>query len=259
METIVILIIIFFLICCSGCIFMYFQNNSAIPSQIATVPKLNQDTSLILFYKFDINDIQNGNVMNYATGKYDAILKSDASIQSSDYKVGNGSLLLDSSKSQYLQLPNITPGNNGLTIAYWFKTNNSIGWSRLFDFGNGGANNNWLQSPSNGLSVYNGNAPVLQPNVSPMEFANNTWYHSVWTLTPAPNASATSTWNYYINGVLIKTHSNGGYPQPITLTTNYIGKSNWDVDPYYNGAIDDFRLYNRVLSDSEVTSLYNYK
>jgi hypothetical protein len=81
---------------------MYSQNNS-------DVPKLNQDTSLILFYKFDVNDIQNDNVMNYATGKYDAILKSGASIQSSDYKVGNGSLLLDGSKSQYLQLPNITP------------------------------------------------------------------------------------------------------------------------------------------------------
>lgn len=233
---------------------MYFPNNSTIP-----IPKLNQDTSLILFYKFDLNDIQNNNVMNYATGKYDAILNSGASIQSSDYKVGNGSLLLNSSNKQYLQLPNITPGNNGLTIAYWFKTNDSPGWARIFDFGNGASNNNWLQSPVNGFSVFNGNVAVLQPNTSPMVFVNNTWYHSVWTLTPATNGSATSIWNYYINGVLIKTYSNGGYPQPTSLNSNYIGKSNWDTDPYYNGAIDDFRLYNRVLSASEVTSLYSYK
>lgn len=250
METIVILIIIFIIICCCGCIFIYFQNNSN---------KLNHDTSLIVYYKFDVNDIQNGNVMNYATGKHDGILKSGASIQSIDYKVGNGSLLLDSSNNQYLQLPDITPDNKGLTIAYWFKINDAPGWARIFDFGNGASDKNWLQSPVYGLSVYNGNIQVLQPNTSPMVFENNTWYHSVWTLTPAAYASATSIWNYYINGEIIRTYSDGGYPQPITLKSNYIGKSNWENDPYYNGAIDDFRLYNRILSDSEIKSLYSFK
>ena len=224
--------------------------------------KAEELKSLIYFYKFNTNDEQNGNIKNYATGFYDAILKNGAKITQLDYVVDKGSLLLDSSKSQYLQLPAFTPGSNGLTIAYWFKIiKNLNGWARLFDFGNGPGNNNWLQAPINGLAVYNdGGCPVLQPNVSPMVFENNIWYHSVWTLTPAPNRIATSTWNYYINGALIKTYTNGGYPQPINLTSNYIGKSNWgDHDGYFDGLLDEFRLYNKVLSASDVTALYKDK
>ncbi len=218
-------------------------------------------SDLIFFYKFEAYDEQNGSIKNYATGNYDAILKNGTKITQLDYVVGKSFLLLDGSKSQYLQLPAFTPGSNGLTIAFWFKINKALhGWARLFDFGNGPGNNNWLQAPGNGLAVYNdGGGPVLQPNVSPMVFENNIWYHSVWTLTPAPNGSATSTWKYYINGALIKTYPNGGYPQPVSLTSNYIGKSNWgDHDGYFDGLIGEFRLYNKVLTEDEVRHLYNF-
>jgi microcystin-dependent protein len=36
-----------------------------------------------------------------------------------------------------------------------------------------------------------------------------------------------------------------------------LGKSNWTSDPYFNGGISDFRIYNGALSSSEVTTLFN--
>jgi len=36
---------------------------------------------------------------------------------------------------------------------------------------------------------------------------------------------------------------------------NYIGRSQWDHDPYLNGEVDDFVVYNRALSVSEVSAL----
>jgi len=29
------------------------------------------------------------------------------------------------------------------------------------------------------------------------------------------------------------------------------------IDQYFNGLIDDVRIYNRVLSETEITALYN--
>jgi hypothetical protein len=33
---------------------------------------------------------------------------------------------------------------------------------------------------------------------------------------------------------------------------NWLGRSQWSADGYYQGLIDEFRIYNRALSDGEV-------
>ena len=38
----------------------------------------------------------------------------------------------------------------------------------------------------------------------------------------------------------------------------YIGKSTYSSDPYFNGNIDDFRMYNRELTSTEASILYTY-
>jgi hypothetical protein len=35
----------------------------------------------------------------------------------------------------------------------------------------------------------------------------------------------------------------------------YLGRSNWSNDPSFNGSIDEFRIYNRALTQSEITYL----
>lgn len=49
------------------------------------------------------------------------------------------------------------------------------------------------------------------------------------------------------------------FPRSVNRTINYIGRSNWDGDPGYNGNIDDFRIYKGALTQQNVTKLYNYK
>jgi hypothetical protein len=39
---------------------------------------------------------------------------------------------------------------------------------------------------------------------------------------------------------------------------NFIGKSAYP-DPYFAGLVDDFRVYNRALSASEMTMLYAFR
>jgi hypothetical protein len=68
-----------------------------------------------------------------------------------------------------------------------------------------------------------------------------------------------NTLSYYKNGVLIGQNSS---PSAFSLSTNnplYIGRDDPGFTDYYTGKIDDIRIYNRVLTYSEVISLYNYQ
>jgi hypothetical protein len=47
-------------------------------------------------------------------------------------------------------------------------------------------------------------------------------------------------------------------PNPITTTNNWIGRSQFDIlsgDPYLDGMIDDFYIYDRALSAAEILVL----
>jgi len=140
------------------------------------------------------------------------------------------------------------------------KNNGSAGWSRLFDFGaDGGAINgvrvNILIGLASNLSLHvEGDE---SSNITSTSYSDNNWYFLVWNLTYS--SAGKCTWDVYINGNNnIYTSSNRNYPSAITRSSNYIGKSNWSGDTYFTGSIDDFRMYNRVLTTSEITSLYNY-
>jgi hypothetical protein len=38
-------------------------------------------------------------------------------------------------------------------------------------------------------------------------------------------------------------------------TQNWIGRSQYPADPYFNGKIDDFRIYHGALSAAEIAAL----
>jgi hypothetical protein len=62
----------------------------------------------------------------------------------------------------------------------------------------------------------------------------------------------------YVDGVAVNTNTSMTLkPSSLGVTTqNYIGKSQFP-DPLLNGRVDDFRIYNRALSNSEITMLFS--
>ena len=65
-----------------------------------------------------------------------------------------------------------------------------------------------------------------------------------------------TTGRMYVNGVQVAQNTNMTLtPSSMGNTTqNYIGKSQYD-DPLLNAAVDDFQIYDRALSASEITAL----
>ncbi len=77
----------------------------------------------------------------------------------------------------------------------------------------------------------------------------NQWYHVLITRTSAGTA------NIYINGVLSGS-ANQASGTPAAGTTNVIIGNNSVGARTFDGRIDELRLYNRILTASEITELY---
>lgn len=183
-----------------------------------------------------------------------AIMTMPGLVSTTDAKVGNGSLVLEGTPDQYVTLPPITTTTTGTTIALWFKSDGNKTWARLFDIGNGAGNNNIL------IAINDNKLLAWTPHewkwVSNTNLNNNTWHHVAWTMS-AGDSYTRGTWKFYIDGSLVNSTS-GVLPAAVVRSKAYIGKSNWDWDPYLRGKISEFRMYQSELSASDVANIFKF-
>ena len=88
---------------------------------------------------------------------------------------------------------------------------------------------------------------------------NNTWTHIVATYNGGSIESSANT-KIYINGALqtVTTSGSGATGVANTLNTDYaIGYRRYANQFYFDGSIDQVRIFNKALSAGEVTTLYN--
>ncbi len=155
----------------------------------------------------------------------------------------------------YLAAPPDVYFSGDFTVTAWMNEQVYKNYSRLFDFGNGNSNDNVLGIASRGTTGY------FQAEVYEYSTTGGTVYTSQslplnqwFFLTEVLQGN---TFYIYINGVIWKTGTTSKLPRDIVRNYNYIGRSNWTADLYYQGYIDDFRIYNRALTVQEIQDLYS--
>jgi len=195
-------------------------------------------------------------------------------LSTTNLQKGSSSLYLQSAYYQFVDLPNYQFGNNGITIALWFNIpSNQPNASLLFEFGNASSispntvinNNVVLYFYNNNLyfGVWNGNMGAIQTSSTVGSttgldasiitgVTTATWYHIAITI------AINGTWQFFVNGQLTNTIS-GVYPFDLLRQNNYLGKSSNYAYPYYNGYIDDFRVYQSVISPNNIYNIYSNK
>jgi hypothetical protein len=166
----------------------------------------------------------------------------------------NNALSLNGTNS-YVTLPSgVVSAFTDFTISAWVKVNSVANWQRIFDFGTG-TTYYMMLTPENGnngnlrFAITTGGWPAEQQINASAPLTTGTWNHVAVTLSG-------STGTLYVNGVVAGTNTAMTLnPSSLGVTTlNYIGKSQFS-NPYLNGVVDDFRIYGRALSATEVVQL----
>jgi hypothetical protein len=154
---------------------------------------------------------------------------------------------------EYVTLPSGVASNlTDFTISAWVNPAQNSTWSRLFDFGNGPATNMFLTLNSGNqlrFAITAGGAGGEQQINGTGTLPLNTWSHVAVTLSG-------TTGTLYVNGQVVGTNSNMTlHPSNLGVTSqNWIGRSQYS-DPYLDGAVDDFQIYSRALSASDMATL----
>lgn len=172
-----------------------------------------------------------------------------------------GALNLNGSTNTYVSLPsNIVTGVDSITIAAWVKWYGGNNWQRIFDFGNGTGVYMFL-TPKSGYgtmrfaikSSASGNAEqIMEAPALPVGI----WKHLAVTISSGSTTS-TGTGTLYVDGVQVAQNTAmSATPSSLGATyQNWIGRSQYSGDAYFGGQIDEFKIYNRVLTASELSSL----
>lgn len=224
---------------------------------------LNSDPSLCLYYTFDTYKNTLSNYAQNVYGTVDASYVNGASVNYTDVPyIGTGGLKLLGTNSGYVQLlptsvVNTTNfiSNSGMTFACWFYSIDSNNNAPIFDFGTDTGDDIILSIFNNQILCKMLNTGTFY-SLSSLATYNKSFRHVVWTMSYS--AAATSTWNLYIDASRVNTISTNKYPLQVARNKNYLGKSNYVSDPSFNGYIDEFRVYQRVLTQAEINQIYAY-
>ena len=156
--------------------------------------------------------------------------------------------------SNYVSLPaGIVSALNDFTIAAWVNQTSVNTWARVFDFGSDTVSYMMLTPANGGSGVIRFAITIAstggEQQINGVSALPTGWHHVAVTLQGSVGI-------LYVDGVAAGTNSAMTLkPSSLNLTTqNYIGKSQWP-DPYLNGRVDDFRIYNGALSAAQISAL----
>jgi hypothetical protein len=211
-----------------------------------------------IYYPFELADISLSatKIGDLATGSYvyNGTLVGSASIavNGNSRVSGKGHLSL-SRTATYFKFAPVSVLNTGLTISFWgrFASSTPLNGSRIFD----------MRDPEislwrgGSISFYLYVAGVGNVFNSPNGMFDNVWRHFTITIAYGGVGGASSSYILYTNASAVRS-ATLAYPALGTRNTCNLG-SNADTGTFcIDGGIDDFRIFQRVLSATEVAALY---
>jgi len=152
--------------------------------------------------------------------------------------------------NDYVTLPSGIADVDDITVAAWVNWDGGGAQQRIFDFGDDTTNYFFLTpSDFNGqmhCSITTGSYQYEDALVTD-GLPVGQWVHVAVTLRG-------NTGILYVDGLPKVAGYMSLNPSDFNPANNYIGKSQWP-DPLFNGQIDDFRIYDYALTDSEIAAI----
>ena len=165
-------------------------------------------------------------------------------------KFGKGAVFNGSSSK--IDLGNNSSNNSSvISVSLWFKTTGHSGTAALIN--NGGANSGetgyFLGLNSNGTIKFEAGTGTVNGTVN---YADSNWHQIVLTL----NSGA---YNIYVDGNTTPVITGSGAFTTTATRPTWIGQFSYTASnlEFFNGSIDQVRVFNKAISAAEVTTLYN--
>ncbi len=215
----------------------------------------------------------NGNANDESGNGNDGIVHG-ASLTSDRFDCNSGSAYYFDGIDDYIEigtLPDLVDNLGSFSFSFWIKSGSDVSqWSSII-----GSINNAAAEMALGLDCHR-NGTLFEPGrisflirsnddkyltfaVYALEIFNNQWHHIVINCEDVGN----NIGSVYIDGIMknveyVTTEGPTIYHQfenPFTLgATNNRGI----INRFYKGSLDDFRIYGRLLTESEINSLYHF-
>jgi hypothetical protein len=201
---------------------------------------------LISYYKFDNNyedSYGNNHLINTGTPQFNF-----------NNKIINQSIFFNN--YQYLTSSEIINTTNSMSFSFWFKKKNINDTGILF-----GINNNFffMSNGNNEFYLSNRHGNNLEEEeylLIDFQLNQDEWYHCVLIIKNIPGE-----YNIYINSVKLKytIHKNSN---PILNPIGYLHIGSGfsiitnDFSDNYIGYIDEFRVYNKILTINDIRKIY---
>jgi hypothetical protein len=216
-----------------------------------TVPNTPKTDFLDVYY--DAKEYESGNITDESGNGVTGTIGSSVSYTSTEPKAWNFDGTVNGTVSASLTTPG---GDWPHTHAIWFKadsitttqTTNTIGW-----FGTATPRQRSIIKIS---PTYIGFDFDSDSQDATLNVQTGIWYHAVFVY---PGGGVNNA-KIYVNG--FDAGATGGSTNAISLptsTTLYLANQTNSFNPYFNGSIANYRLYDRPLSADEVWELYGYQ
>jgi hypothetical protein len=198
------------------------------------------NTGWTSFYPFasgaaDANGLFNGSLLNGASTPADSI---------------RGPVLNLNGASQYVSLP---PGIGAMrTFSAWVKWGGGNAWQRIFDFG--------VNSTSYAMLTAKANTGALRFEITPNgsgETRDLDWPGPLPTNVWTHVAVALDGWQaiMFVNGRAVAVNPSVNLlPSDVAGGANYLGRSQFSVDPYFNGQMDSVQISSLTLPIETITA-----
>jgi hypothetical protein len=182
----------------------------------------------------------------------------DLSGNSNDLTLWNGiyfdrytdSMVFDGSTTNATVTSSSLNITNNITLEALVNVNVFVGAGAIFTYGADGGEQYSLWTATDSKFYFSTNWPGTWYQGTSTALSTNTWYHIVATF-------ASGAWRIYINGAL---NNSGTFAISVfpTVASSYLtlGVNHPGGDEFFNGKIALGRIYNRVLSPSEIKQNY---